>query len=239
MNKKYIILNSDNQNNSTIFYLFYIVIIFATLSLFVNLFSYGRQENFADSTTKDNNKILTELETKNKELTLIKTTLENKLKEQSRATYLSSNFNKVDESSFTDEMDFLDIYFENTDLPQIDLNKYTIVTTQNDLDNKIKQASKFVNLYKAGDIVTENSSFNIDKKKICYPDANGNITIDQDFLKTYPDCMACSINDDYKDTKSWTNTRTNIDKVCLFNQTAAENSGITTMTDCKNLCKIK
>ena len=123
MNKKYIILNSDNQNNSTIFYLFYIVIIFATLSLFVNLFSYGRQENFADSTTKDNNKILTELETKNKELTLIKTTLENKLKEQSRATYLSSNFNKVDESSFTDEMDFLDIYFENTDLPQIDLNK--------------------------------------------------------------------------------------------------------------------
>ena len=109
----------------------------------------------------------------------------------------------------------------------------------NDFDSKIKQASNFVNFYEPGDIVTQNSSFNIDKKKICYPDANGNISVDQEFLKTYPDCMACSINDDYENTKGWTNTRTNIDKVCLFNKTAAENSGITTLDDCNNLCKIK
>jgi hypothetical protein len=96
----------------------------------------------------------------------------------------------------------------------------------------------FKNIYKPGDIVNQNSTFNIGKNEICYRNKDKLLDIDNKFINNYPNCMVCSINDN-KDTIGWTNTHTNIDKICLFNTNPEPNSGIPNFDNCKTMCNIK
>ncbi len=169
-----------------------------------------------------------------------KSYLENTLKKKDKAIYLSKYYNKVDEKSFNNEVDYINSYFANTVLPTSDFKDKRLIVDQNELNNVINEVKTYKNIYKVGDIVTQKSSINIDKDKICYADHEDKIAADPDFKKKYPDCMVCSVNPEstYKFTKSYKNTNTNIHKVCLFNQNAAPNSDILNYDGCKKVCDI-
>ena len=169
-----------------------------------------------------------------------KNLLEKNLKKQERAVYLSSIYNKVDESSFENELDYINTYFSNTILPTNSFENKKIISNEHELDNLIHEAKNFKNIYSVGDIVTNNSNFNIKKDNICYKDHLDHIANDLTFKEKYPECMVCSINPNssYLDTKSWKNTKTNIHKVCLFNPDAKSHSDILNYEGCKKSCSI-
>jgi len=243
MNKKYIISNSKNSIDDLSCYLFYIILILVSICFLSKMFSSYESEYFAGTTpsiinitstpTPTSNKN-NDLIIKNEQLSKTLNSLQEKLLLQERTQYIANNYNKIVDSSFPDELNFLNVYFTSIDLPKIDLSTYNVISSQSQFDDLIKQAKEFVNFYKIGDIVTKNSTFNIDKNTICYK--NTTTPISNEYIISHPDCMACSINDDYENTKSWKNTKTNIDKVCLFNNNASPNSGIPNLSDCTKLC---
>ena len=249
MNKKYIISNSQDSTNSINYYLLYIIIIFAALCLFCQ-FLYSYNEDFATTsaptatfspylnnlnnyTSKSSNEQVKNLIIENEQLSNTLTTLEQRLKLQNRLQYISDNYMKINKSSFPDELKLLNLYFASIDLPQIDVSTYNIISTEADFKTLINEAEKFVNMYKPGDIVTSNSTFNVDKNDICYKNIN-----DPAYIKSHPDCMVCSVNSDYLNTPSWNNLKTNINTVCLFDKNTIPNSGIPNASDCKKLCNI-
>ena len=61
---------------------------------------------------------------------------------------------------------------------------------------------------------------------------------DPKFMQKYQHCMVCSVNpeSEYKDYNSWKKTKTNINKVCLFNFNAKPNSDILNYEGCMNNC---
>ena len=240
MSKNYQVVNSNSKNyDCTIYYIFYIILIFIIIYLFSRSFFLTYWENFAsESSTPTSENSIKNLITQNEELNQIKTVLQEKLVQQSRAIYLSDNYEKIVEDSFNDEVNFLNLEFDNIILPEINVENYVLVESENQLQGMINQAQGFVNIYKPGDIVYNNSTFGIDKNTICYPDLKKDQEMDPDFLKNYPNCMVCNINNPYSETKSWHNTKTNIDKVCLFNYNAEQNSGIPTLEQCQSLCEI-
>lgn len=185
-------------------------------------------------------KIISQLINKNNELTSIKNTIEEKLKEQARGIYISQNYNKIDSTSFEDELSFLLTDFANTKLPEITIDGKKIVQTQSEFDNVLAEIKEMKNFYKPGDIVTSNSTFGITKNDICYRSNGKPIKADADFISKFPDCMVCSVEntDGLKNTNTWKYTKTNINKVCLFNPTAEENSGIPNLKQCQNFCGI-
>ena len=256
MNKKYEILNSKSNDDCTIFYILYIVLIFVVIFIIYKIiynFTYtegfeNSYESFQSQNSESEGKlnissseIMAELIDKNKELTNIKNTIQDKLETQSKAIYISQNYNKVDSESFNDEMIFLLYDFSNTQFPEINLDNKKVIKVQSELESVLGEAKLMKNFYKSGDIVTANSTFTIDKNNICHRQNGTQIKPTVEFLQKYPECMVCSVESeqDVYDTNSWKTTKTNINKVCLYNPAAESNSGIPNLTDCQKFCSIQ
>lgn len=197
-------------------------------------------ENITNNKSSDNKLTMESLIQQNKELTQMKDIIQEKLDKQSKAIYISQNYNKVDSSSFDDEMIFLLDDFVNTIFPQIDIDNKKIIKTNSDLESVLNQIKQMKNFYQPGDIVKKNSTFDIDKNNICYRHDGKPIKPTQDLLNKYPECMVCSVepSDNVYNSKAWKTTKTNINKVCLFNPTAQKNSGIPNLQDCQKFCAI-
>jgi hypothetical protein len=264
MSKKYQIINSNIDTNTsdecTIFYLLYIVLFFVIVFIIYKIiFCFSSpKEGFANvststknitttnknsTTTKSPQQMMNELKQKNDELSKMKDTLQNKLLEQSQAIYMSQHFNKVDPSSFNDQLSYLLIEFADTRFPELDMDKKKVITTQTELDTVLAEAANMKNIYKPGDIVTANSTFNITKDDICYRQNNKLIKPTPDFISKYPNCMVCEVENedddiDLTNTSGWQHTKTNISKVCLYNPKATPNSGIPNLAQCKTFCNI-
>jgi hypothetical protein len=213
------------------------------LIIYKILFCFNKNENFENEyieTKQNSENIVSELKEKNKELGMIKDNLQNKLIEQSQAIYKSQNFDKVDESSFNDEITYLLTNLDNTKFPEVDMENKKIVQNQMELNNILVEATKMKNFYKPGDIVNVNSTFNINKDNICYRHNNKSIKPTPEFIKKYPDCMVCSIenNNNLERSNGWEHTKTNISKVCLYDSKAKPNSGIPNLNECKKFCNI-
>jgi hypothetical protein len=276
MSKKYQILNSNFDTNSTectIFYLLYIVLFFVIIFIIYKIiFCFEKKEGFKNGTVipidKTNLKtvemgldlnaeipgtnmimpnknttqqIMEDLKQKNNELNTIKDTLENKLIEQSQAIYMSQNYNKVDTSSFNDQLAYLLVEFADTKFPEFDMEDKKIVNTQSELDTVLSEAKGMKNFYSPGDIVNTSSTFGITKDDICYRHNNKPIKPTPEFIKKYPNCMVCAIEDDKNliNTQGWKNTKTNISKVCLYDPKATPETGIPNLAQCKTFCNIK
>ena len=263
MSKKYQILNSNTDTNldsnsyeCTIFNILYIVLFFVIIFIVYKVifcFTYPKEgfANVPSTTTNTKNKstprvkssqdVMRELVDKNKELTTIKDTLENKLIEQSQAIFLSKNFNKVDSSSFNDQLSYLLVEFADTKLPELDMKNKKIINNQTELNNVLAEAKDMKNFYSPGDIVNSSSTFGITKDDICYRHNNKPIKPTPEFMKKYPNCMVCAIEDDKNltNTQGWKNTKTNISKVCLYDPQATSKTGTPNLEQCKTFCNIK
>jgi len=244
MNKKYQIVNSNSNEDCTIFYLLYIVLIFIVIFIIYKIiYNFSYQEDFAVVSTENKlspEQIMQELQQKNNQLSSIKNTLQEKLQEQSKAIYISSNFNKVDSSSFNDELSFLLLDFANTKLPTIDTTNKKIIENQTQLNVVLNEAKNMKNFYNPGDIVTESSNFNITRDDICYRSEGKAINPTPTFMEQYPNCMVCSTEPEQSlyHSNTWFDTKTNINQVCLFNPTAESNSGIANLSQCQKFCSI-
>jgi hypothetical protein len=187
---------------------------------------------------------LNDLEEKNKELNMIRNTLENKLIEQTQAIYRSQNFNKIDSSSSNDEISYLLSNFANTKFPELNMDGKKIISSESELKNVLADVKRMKNIYVPGDIVTENSTFGISKDDICYRHNNKPIKPTPEFIRKYPNCMVCEVettkeDKELKDTLGWKHTKTNISKVCLYDPMANDKSGIPNLSQCKTFCNIK
>jgi hypothetical protein len=249
MNKKYNIVNFKNSD-SFIDYLFYIIIIlFLIIYLIYITYIYeidnnidtiliksNNIENFNNNIQQKDQKIPTieKLKKENEDLLSINNNIEKKLTEQSRALFLSKNYNKIKESSFNNEINFIDADFNSTGLPEIDISEYNVIKTSEDLTKLINSASEFKNIYKVGEVVENPSSYNISKNDICYHHFKDKLSNDPAFEQKYPKCAACKLNN-----KDWTTTetKTNIEKICLFNPDASEQSGILNLEGCRKICE--
>lgn len=248
MNKKYIIFNSEQSADFLSSYLFYIILISCLICISSNYMNYYNE--YFNTTMEDDNSLITmeddeslitndsqdsvkNLIDQNNDLSNKLNMLEEKVALQNRLLFISNNYIKINENSFPDQLKLINLYFKHIDLPEIDLSTYSVISKQEDFNDLLNEAEKFVNLYKPGDLVNKNSSFNIDKNTICYKNIK-----DTEYINAHPDCMVCSVNNDYLDTRGWNNTRTNINTLCLFNKDAEVNSGIPSENDCKKLCNI-
>ncbi len=208
------------------------------------IFAMGNSLSIGGSSTESNPQVLTmeqqlqEAKSQNNALKVSKETLEESMKKQARALFLSTNFYRIDDSSFNNEIAFINNDFVDIRLPASDFDGKTLIKTPQDWNDLLAKADGYKNLYKIGDVVIKPSEYNISKDTICYKDYETHLSNDPDFKKKYPECMVCSINPDadYKNTKSWKNTKTNIQKVCLFNPNAPANSTILNYDGCQKLC---
>lgn len=234
MNKNFNIVNNNNLNYCIDYFLYILLFIFIMYFIYNSVAS--NKESF--QTNSEQQQVTQELQSDNLLLKQDKLILQETLDKYKRDLYLINNYKKVDDDSFNDINEYINDYTYNTIYPSTNLKNKKIIENQNDLDKVLEEAKTFKNIYKTGEIVTLNSSFNINKNKICYNDYEQNILNNPDFTKKYPECMVCSINpdDSYKKTKSWKNTKTNIHKVCLYNPTAEPNSDVLDYNGCKKLC---
>jgi len=164
--------------------------------------------------------------------------LENTIKEQTRAVYIANNYYRIDDSSFNNEKTFINDNFADIKLPESDLENKRLINTVDEFNDEIKKANGYKNFYKVGDVVIKPSDYNISKDDICYRDYKKSLSNDSQFKIKYPECMVCDVNNDsdYTNTKSWKTTKTNIQKVCLFNPNAPSASTILNYNGCKKLC---
>jgi hypothetical protein len=176
----------------------------------------------------------------NNALKMSKETLEDSMRKQARALFLANNYYKIDNSSFNNEVSFINDDFVDIRLPASDFSGKTLISSQQEWNDLISKANGYKNLYKPGDVVIKPSEYNISKDTICYKDYETHLSNDPNFKKKYPECMVCSVNPDadYKNTKSWKNTKTNIHKVCLFNPNAPADSSILNYDGCRKLCAL-
>jgi hypothetical protein len=198
------------------------------------------------TTTEENQKLtleqeLQEAKTLANALKVTKETLEENMQKQARALFLAKNYYKVDDSSFNNQLTFINDDFDDIRLPESDFKGKILVSTPAQWKDILTRAGSYKNLYKPGDVVIKPSNYNISKDTICYKDYETHLANDSNFKKKYPECMVCSVNpdEDYKNTKSWKNTQTNIHKVCLFNPNAPNDSTVLNYNGCKNLCNLK
>ena len=248
MNKKYTIVNANSQN-SCVDYFFYIIIFILLIYLCINIITNNNYRNIltniherfdmmnmlpASSCSSSN-----EYKRENEMLKENEKMLQDTLKKKERAIFLSKKYNKVAEKSIDNEIDFINTYMQKTVLPTDSFDNKIIVTNEQQLNNLINQTKMFKNIYKVGDRVTTNSDFKINKDDICYNDHQDKILKDPNFKQKYPSCMVCNINPEksYKNTKSWENTKTNIHKVCLFNDNAQPHTDVLTYDGCAKMCQ--
>lgn len=260
--------NTDTKINCFLSGLFYLILLFVVLYLITSIYHKFKlaylsnpNENFESFlNVKSHQELNQELNQqlnqeqnqqlqmenlikKNNELNNIKDKLKNVLDEQNKAIFLSQNYDKINSSSFDGKMDFFLTDFSNTNFPLVDIKDKKIIKTESELNNLLTKVSKMKNFYKPGEIVDAYSDFNIGPSDICYRDLkNKNVLMEQ-----LPNCMVCSVKsmsnqpenvNNLINSKSWKNTKTNIDKVCLFNPNAENNSGVANLEQCQKFCNI-
>lgn len=200
MNKTYNIINPKNYDDSIdyffytiiillIFYLVYLII-FNNLNIMNESFIIEKSKDVVNNEFKNINfkpespeEIIKNLKHENSELISYKDKLNNLIDKQTRDFYLTNNFNKIDEKSFNDEINFVDTYFKDVKLPEIDISKFNVISTENKLEGLLNEAKTFKNIYAPGDKVEHNSDFNITKDDICYFGHAENIKNDPEFKK--------------------------------------------------------
>jgi hypothetical protein len=184
---------------------------------------------------------LLQAKAQNKACSNSRKTLEESMKKQARALFLSNNYFRIDDSSFNNEISFVNNDFVDIRLPESDFNGKRLIKTQQEWDNLLATVAQYQNLYKPGEIVLKTSDPGITKETICYRTWESTMANDPKYKEKYPECMVCSINPetDYKNTKSWKNSKTNIESVCLFNSDPTLKNGVTLNYDqCSKFCKI-
>ena len=147
-------------------------------------------------------------------LKIYKETLEEKMKKQSRALYLSNNYYRIDNSSLNDEISFINDYFVDIRLPKSDFKGKELIKTRQEWNNLLAEAKDYKNIYKVGDVVLQKAGSDIVKDRICYGEQS-QLNNDPLFKKKYPECMVCSIAPEAEllNTKTWKDTKTNISSV--------------------------
>lgn len=235
MNNKYYIINS-NKSKFCIDYLFYIII-FIFLIFFI--FNFDNKENFEkdkDAKLFNKDELYKQCMLNNEFISKKNKELEKKINDQNRMYYLKNNYDKID--NINNEL--LNKYFKNTSFPKANLKNKTIINSEQDLLKIKDDLSKYKNIYKVGDIVTQRSSENISSDDICYKDYDMNKDDNIELKNKYTNCMVCSINspENYKNTNSWKKTKTNIKDICLYNVDATDNSPIANLSRCKKICKV-
>lgn len=263
MSKEYQIVNSNFTNDCVVLNLLYVVLFIVVVIVIwklANLYKHTHNpnekfdnfitnENIQKNSTDPTNNLLKnmsqeqltiELAKKNNELSNIKNVVQETLAKQSKAIYFSQNFNKVDSSSFDNELNFLLYDFASTKFPSVDFEGKKVIGTNEELEKVLDDVSKMKNIYKPGDIVSANSTFGIGPNDICYRNNGIPIKPTGEFVEQYPSCMVCEVEDEshYKNSNAWKNTKTNIKKVCLFNPNAEPNTGIPNLSQCKTFCGI-
>jgi hypothetical protein len=168
-------------------------------------------------------------------------TLEESMKKQARALYLSNNYFRIDDSSFNNEISFVNNDFIDIRLPESEFKGKRLIKTQQEWDNLLTTVAGYHNIYKPGDIVLKTSGPDVTKDKICYKTWVSSMANDPKYKEKYPECMVCSVNpeSEYKNSKSWKNTKTNIESVCLFNSDPTiKNNVVLNYDQCSKFCKI-
>jgi hypothetical protein len=231
---------SDKKNIDYFFYIIILILLIYAIILYINYFLFPVKilsERFLSVAEQE---LITSLRSENEMLLDTHDKIVKKLKQQTRASFLSSNYDKVDEASYSDENNFINASFNTTKLSEIDINKFKVIKTEEELNDILTKASKFKNIYEPGDNVVEDSNFNITSENICYNTYQESIRNDPDFIKNHPKCMVCSIHpiQTYKDTPSWKATQTNIEHVCLYNPSAESNSKYLNYDGCMKMCNI-
>lgn len=184
---------------------------------------------------------LLQAKAQNKACSNSRKTLEESMKKQARALFLSNNYFRIDDSSFNNEISFVNNDFVDIRLPESDFNGKRLIKTQQEWDNLLATVAQYQNLYKPGDIVLKTAGADVTKDKICYKSWESAMANDPKYKEKYPECMVCSINSEtnYKNSKSWKNTKTNIESVCLFNADPTIQNGVVLNYDqCSKFCKI-
>ena len=241
MIKKYSIVNDLKKNNS-IDYFFYIVILFLITYLticIINTNCFSRFDTFIAEEAEGEQRLTVEQElvkatTLNKELLVGKEMLEKSINEEKRIAYLNNNFLKISDDAMTTKINNIEKSISNIKLPESTFENDTLINTQNELNTLIKTSSKYKHFYKPGDIVINPSSATIDKNKICNSKNINNVQSENS------SCMVCSVdkNNDYKNSVGWKNTKTNIDKVCIFNPNSSTDPLNVDYTECRKLCNL-
>lgn len=219
MKKKYTIINDKNlilneNSNKNPNYIFIIIITVIIVFYLVYNFVNSNNENFEN------------------------------LENNSRAFYINSNYDKINDSSFGNEIELIYDDIEKSNLPTTDIRFHKLISNPNEFNNLINLTSSYKNIYKPGELVISNSAQNIDKNKICYRQNGILLDTDTNFINKYPDCMVCSTvssenQENLEKSKTWINTKTNIENVCLFNLNSRPNSDVPNLGDCKKFCNVK
>lgn len=271
---------NDFDNNLCFDYLFYIVIFILILFLFTNKNNINNKYtpeaqniNFKNVNNTNKNFVslenfnsLEDLDNKQCSIQIEKTTsfykkkyeeANNILKEKERQEFLSNNYEKL--SSNVENNNLFEIKYSLFSPKKIisndDINKKIIIANNDDFNRIINEIDKFKNIYLPGDVVSNPSSFDINKKDICYNYINidDSMKNDPNFMSKHPECMVCSTNsvnlqnpndikdplNSYLNTDSWKKTKTNIKSVCFFNNdNIKKDSTILSYNQCKSFCKL-
>ena len=231
---------SDKKNIDYFFYIIILILLIYAIILYINFYFFPVKIHSERFLSLAEQELIASLKSENEMLLNTHNEIINKLEQQKRASFLSLNYDKVDEDSYNDENDFINTSFNTTELSVIDISKFKIIKTEEEFDKILAEASNFKNIYEPGDIVTKNSNFNVSSENICYNSYQESIRNDPDFIKNHPKCMACTVypQNKYKDTHSWNTTKTNIEHVCLYDPSAEENSKYLNYDGCMKFCNI-
>ncbi len=231
MNNKYNI-NSDSFNSDIkqknecgfVYSFLYIIIIFCVILLiykFIFNYEYFEINNDLSSNSPSYGVLLDKINT------------------FKQNTEISQKFNKIDENSMNDIINKFknELICCSNDIPSIDNSKGIFISDINELSELIDKTSSFKNIYKPGEIVDSNSSFTIDKNKICFKSENKLSNLNPEIKNMFTGCIACSVqSEDYSNTPGWNNTKTNIKQVCLYGDNPDPLLGVPNLEQCKKLC---
>ena len=250
---------NDNSNNNKLFdYLFYIVIFILVIFVIVKMSKYDDLEKIKYDVI-DNFQIVTPNVDRDTYCNQLDKTVDFYKKENNdlKKTINQIKINELISKNYVKYSDALDpqntLFNENYVLDGIpntafsynDKNNF-IINNEFKLNKYIIDTKNFKNIYKPGDIVDKPSSFNIGVKNICFSN------IDQNDVKNKNlQCMVCSVNktnysnpndkadpdNEYLKSDSWKKTKTNINKICIFNNDTTD-PNVLNYEQCKNFCTV-
>ena len=203
-------------------YFIYIIIFILVLTIIFGLINnkstsrYNTKENFTN-----NKELQKELENYKKKILLIE------IEEEKIKTELEilKNYEKINDDEFIDIKMNTNIGNIPTELKG---NNIKIINSNDELLYLLSKSHRQKNIYKVGEAVTNDSTFYINKNDICYKD------IPTSDRHLYEGCLVCSINPTNNYLK--TETKTNINSVCLYNNKSNKDKSIPSSTLCKGLC---
>lgn len=233
MVKKYSIVNSSKTSDSPFSALnVLLIILIVIIGIWIGVIVYRNisHESFQTASTNDDS--------------IVRKKLTSALEKQLDAQYIKNNFDLIEPSSMEKKMQQMMNEYNKVQFPSIDTigsKNLMFISNTNELTDIVNKAKTMKNFYKVGDLIVSNSTFGIDKNKICFGSgANTGAEIGK-----FTECMVCSVipDDQLENSRSWKTTRTNINKVCLFNpnidpNTTSPADPIASMEQCKKFCKV-